>query len=67
MWRCSWMKSGRLCVKLEAAQACTPHPLPEGERRLPELTISQGLFARQFFQIGFNFADLIGHYRLKVT
>ncbi len=60
MWRYNWMKSGRLCVKVEAGQACSPHP--EGERRLPELTVSQGLFTCQFFQIGFNLADLIGYY-----
>lgn len=60
MLRCNWMKNGRLRVKVEAALACSPHP--EGKRGLSELTVSLGLFTRQFFQIGFNLADLIGYY-----
>lgn len=59
MWRYNWMKSGRLCVKVEAALAHSPQP--EGERGMPELTVNSGLFTRQFFQIGFNLADLIGY------
>ncbi len=46
MWRYNWMKSGRLCVKVEAALAHSPQP--EGERGMPELTVNSGILRVSF-------------------
>ena len=48
MWRYNWMKSGRSITKLQPGKTLPGHRM--------------ALFTRQFFQIGFNLADLIGYY-----
>ena len=34
MWRCSWMKSGRLCVKVEGGAGSFPQPEGRGNVRV---------------------------------
>ena len=59
MWRYNWMKSGRLRITKLRQRGLIPLS-PKGRGECP-LTVSSALFTRQFFQIGFNLADLIGY------